>query len=101
MDIMSGEKFTNARVHEWLTAQIEAVTSSMHTTRIQLNSAALWWFCRHLTPKQRAEILGEYVKVQALGGVDGKPAPRGRPPGRPPVADRKPGRARQRKTGTR
>ena len=79
MDIMSAEKFTNARVHDWLTPEIEAVTSAMHTTRIQLNSAALWWFCKHLTPEQRAEILGEYVKVQALGGSeragqDGGPA---------------------------
>ena len=68
MDNMSGEKFTNARVHEWLTPVIEEVTTTMHTTRIQLNSAALWWFCKQLTPEQRAEILGEYVKVQALGG---------------------------------
>jgi len=66
---MSGERFTNARVHEWLTPDIDAVVESMFTTRIQLNSAALWWFCRKLTPEQRAEILGEYVKVQALGGT--------------------------------
>jgi hypothetical protein len=81
---MSGEKFTNARVHEWLTDEIEAVTTAMHTTRIQLNSAALWWFCKRLTPKERAEILGEYVKVQALAGggdsssVGRKPARRRR-----------------------
>jgi hypothetical protein len=46
----------------------------MHTTRVQLNSAALWWFCQRLGPGERAEILGEYVKVQAMGG-------RGRPRG--------------------
>lgn len=38
----------------------------MHTTRLQLNSAALWWFLNRLTAKQRAEILGEYVKALAL-----------------------------------
>jgi hypothetical protein len=65
---MSGERFTNARVHEWLTPTLDHVTDVMHTTRVQLNSAALWWFCQHLEPRQRAEILGEYVKVQALGG---------------------------------
>ena len=65
---MSGERFTNARVHEWLTATLDHVTGVMHTTRVQLNSAALWWFCQELAPEQRAEILGEYVKVQALGG---------------------------------
>ena len=91
MDIMSGERFTNARVHDWLTPEIEAVTGAMHTTRIQLNSAALWWFCKRLSAEERAEILGEYVKVQALGGrnraaADGGtsgPAPKRRGPGRP------------------
>src|SRR5437588_5457453 len=71
---MSGEKFTNARVHEWLTPTLDAVTDTMHTTRLQLNSAALWWFCRRLTAEQRAEILGEYVKVQAMGGKELSPA---------------------------
>lgn len=65
---MSGERFTNARVHEWLTPTLDHVTEVMHTTRVQLNSAALWWFCQELDPEQRAEILGEYVKVQAMGG---------------------------------
>jgi hypothetical protein len=65
---MSGERFTNARVHEWLTPTLDHVTEVMHTTRVQLNSAALWWFCQQLGPEQRAEILGEYVKVQAMGG---------------------------------
>jgi hypothetical protein len=65
---MSGERFTNARVHEWLTPTLDRVTEVMHTTRVQLNSAALWWFCQQLGPEQRAEILGEYVKVQAMGG---------------------------------
>jgi hypothetical protein len=73
---MSGERFTNARVHEWLTPTLDHVTGVMHTTRVQLNSAALWWFCQQLEPRQRAEILGEYVKVQALGGKGrGQPGP--------------------------
>ena len=41
---------------------------TMRTTRLQLNSAALWWFCRNLSAEERANILGEYVKVQALTG---------------------------------
>jgi hypothetical protein len=65
---MSGERFTNARVHEWLTPTLDSVTETMHTTRVQLNSAALWWFCQRLDPEERAEILGEYVKIQAMGG---------------------------------
>jgi hypothetical protein len=65
---MSGERFTNARVHKWLTPTLDHVSEVMHATRVQLNSAALWWFCQELAPEQRAEILGEYVKVQAMGG---------------------------------
>jgi hypothetical protein len=70
MDSMSAEKFTNARIHEWLTPELDTVVRDMRTTRVQLNSAALWWFFRQLTPQERAHILGEYVKVQALGGRD-------------------------------
>jgi hypothetical protein len=69
MAIMSGERFTNARVHEWLTPEVDAVVTAMRTTRVQLNSAALWWFCRQLSAEERAEILGEYVKVQAMAGA--------------------------------
>jgi hypothetical protein len=67
---MSGEKFTNARVHEWLTRALDEVTTAMHTTRLQLNSAALWWFLNRLTAKERAEILGEYVKSLALAHAE-------------------------------
>src|SRR5262245_20445249 len=67
---MAAERFTNARVHEWLTPDLEAVTKAMHATRLQVNSAALWWFCRHMTAEERADVLGEYVKVQALGGTE-------------------------------
>jgi hypothetical protein len=81
MPVMSGERFTNARVHEWLTNDIDAVVSAMSTTRVQLNSAAMWWFCR-LKPEERAEILGEYVKVQALRS-ESEPAPLPPPDGRP------------------
>jgi hypothetical protein len=71
---MSGQKFTNARVHEWLTTDLDTVARATRSTRVQLNSAALWWFCRRLTAEQRAEILGEFVKVQALGGQDPSPS---------------------------
>jgi hypothetical protein len=78
---MSGEKFTNARVHEWLTPALDAATTAMHTTRLHLNSAAMWWFLNRLTPKQRAEILGEYVKALAMAHTAKSPArPRRRKP---------------------
>jgi hypothetical protein len=38
------EPFVNARAHEWLTAALDAPAVDMHATRMQLNSAALWWF---------------------------------------------------------
>jgi hypothetical protein len=60
------EKFTNARVHEWLTAALDAVARETHSTRMQLNSAALWWFFKKLTPAERAEVLGEYTKALAM-----------------------------------
>jgi hypothetical protein len=60
------ERFTNARVHEWLTAALDAVVAQTHATRLQLNSAALWWFLHKLTPQERAEVLGEYVKALAM-----------------------------------
>jgi hypothetical protein len=89
---MSGERFTNARVHEWLTPALDTVTDTMHTTRLHLNSAALWWFLNRLTPQERAEILGEYVKALAMAGEqraapDGPAAAgRGRPR-KPPGAE--------------
>jgi hypothetical protein len=87
---MNGRKFTNARVHEWLTPDLDAVARAMRSTRVQLNSAALWWFCRRLSAAERAEVLGEFVKVQALGGA--APSP-GEPS--PPDGDGKPARSRR------
>jgi hypothetical protein len=60
--------FTNARVHEDLEDGLDAAAVGMHATRLVLNSAALWWFVTRLTPQERAEILGEYVKQRALQG---------------------------------
>jgi hypothetical protein len=66
---MSIQQFTNARVHEWLTPDLDSIVRAMCTTRVQLNSAALWWFLSRLTPQERAEILGEYVKCHAMSGA--------------------------------
>ena len=60
------ERFTNARVHLHLDAAIDAVSEQMHASRLTLNSAALYWFLHKLTPAERVEILGEYVKVLAM-----------------------------------
>ncbi|VTS07018.1 hypothetical protein [Tuwongella immobilis] len=63
---MNSQQFTNARVHDLLVEDLNRVVQSMHTTRIMLNSAALWWFCTKVDPQQRADILGEYVKVLSM-----------------------------------
>jgi hypothetical protein len=62
------EKFTNARVYEHLTPALDDAVTQMHTTRLQLNSAALWWFLNRLSAEERAELLGEYVKLLAMHG---------------------------------
>jgi hypothetical protein len=62
------EQFCNARVHLHLTSLLNAVAGDLHTSRLQLNSAALWWFPEKLTPEERAEVLGEYTKVLAMQG---------------------------------
>jgi hypothetical protein len=62
--------FTNARVHEHLTAALDATAAAMRASRMLVNSAALYWFLEKLTPAERAEILGEYVKALAMEGGD-------------------------------
>jgi hypothetical protein len=64
------ERFSNARVHEWLTPALDATAAAMHTSRLQLNSAALWWFLNQLSPEERAEALGEYTKALALASQE-------------------------------
>ena len=63
---MNSPSFTNARVHDWLSEHLDDVVQHMRTSRVQLNSAAIWWFCTRLSIEERAEILGEYVKHQAM-----------------------------------
>ena len=70
---MNAQQFTNARVHEWMTPELDRAVKGMRTTRVQLNSAALWWFCTKLETQQRAEILGEYVKALALATTANEP----------------------------
>lgn len=77
-NIMNSPQFTNARVHEWLTSDLDVIVKSMRTTRVQLNSAALWWFCTKLTAQERAEILGDYVTHQALSASPAEPPTNGK-----------------------
>jgi hypothetical protein len=62
------QPFTNARVHGHLEDGLDATAISVRATRMMLISAALWWFLMKMTPAERAEALGEYVKERALRG---------------------------------
>jgi hypothetical protein len=62
------ERLINARVHEHLSADLDRMCESMNLSRLLTNSAALWWFLNKLSAPERAEIVGEYVKVLAMLG---------------------------------
>jgi len=62
------ERLINARVHEHLSADLDRVCEGMNLSRLLTNSAALWWFINKLSAPERAEIVGEYVKVLAMLG---------------------------------
>jgi hypothetical protein len=70
------EPSTNVRVHRWLTEALDTAARQIHSTRLQLNPAALWWFLNRLTPEDRAGVLGEYMKALAMlhqsGQAEGK-----------------------------
>jgi hypothetical protein len=59
-------RLSNARILEWLARELDTCASDLDTSKVQVNSAAVWWFCQRLTPDQRADILGEFVKHNAL-----------------------------------
>lgn len=67
---MSTPGHTNARIYAWLADELESVARATHATKVQVNSAAVWWFCTRLTAEQRARILGEFVRSQAMREVE-------------------------------
>ncbi len=71
---MKPDELANARVHAWLANALDAAAGRMSSSRLQVNSAALWWFLNKLTPSQRAKILGAYTKALAMAG-DGPEEP--------------------------
>ncbi len=66
------ERYVNARVHVHLVPALDAASEQMNVSRLLLNSAALYWFLKRLKPQERAELLGEYVKVLAMLGPRGE-----------------------------
>jgi len=60
--------FLNARIHAWLADDFMKVVENMHSSNLETNSAAVWWFVNKLTAEERAQILGEYVRELAMQG---------------------------------
>ena len=63
---MSTNRLSNARILDWLASHLEECSDSLDCPKVQVNSAAVWWFCTKLAPDERATILGEFVRQNAL-----------------------------------
>jgi hypothetical protein len=83
---MSDNRLSNARIQNWLAADLDRVAEQTGNSKVLVNSAAVWWFCTRLDAAERAKLLGEFVTAQALRGQDGPPAADGKPR-RKPAAD--------------
>jgi len=62
---MARNQFNNARVLGWLSHHLDDCSDSLASTKVLVNSAAVWWFCTKLTPDERAQSLGEFVSENA------------------------------------
>ena len=82
---MPERRLCNARIHGWLAEDLDRVADQTASSKVQVNSAAVWWFCHKLPAEERARILGEFVTAQAMRGgghAEGKPRD-------PPIASRR------------
>jgi hypothetical protein len=71
---VSDQRLSNARIQNWLAADLDRVAGQTGNSKVLVNSAAVWWFCTQLDPSERARLLGEFVTAQALRGQDVPPA---------------------------
>jgi hypothetical protein len=76
-------RLCNARIQCWIADDLDRVDDQTASSKLQVNSAAVWWFCLKLPPEERARILGEFVTAQAMRG-GGEPSSDHQPP--PPPA---------------
>lgn len=88
---MPDRRLCNARIHGWLADDLDRVAEQTASSKVQVNSAAVWWFCHKLPPEERARILGDFVTAQALRGGDGaaEPSAGGKPRDTPTASRRK------------
>ncbi len=80
---MPDRRLSNARVQEWLVADLDRVSEQMDSSKALVKSAAIWWFCLKLEPTERARILGEFVTAMALRGNSVEPSDNGKPSAKP------------------
>ena len=65
---MSDHRLSNARIQNWLAADLDRVADQTGNSKVLVNSAAVWWFCTQLDAAERARLLGEFVTAQAMRG---------------------------------
>lgn len=65
---MPDRRLCNARIQGWLADDLDRVADQTASSKVQVNSAAVWWFCHKLPAEERARILGEFVTAQAMRG---------------------------------
>ena len=63
---MPDRRLSNARIHGWLADDLDRVADDTGSSKVLVNSAAVWWFCLQLPAEERARILGEFVTAQAM-----------------------------------
>ena len=85
---MPDRRLCNARIHGWLADDLDRVADQTGSSKVQVNSAAVWWFCLRLPAEDRARILGEFVTAQAMRGgaaAEADPPTNNQPAAEPPA----------------
>jgi hypothetical protein len=65
---MTDRRLSNARIQGWLADDLDRVAEQTGSSKVLVNSAAVWWFCCQLPAEERARVLGEFVTAQAMRG---------------------------------
>ena len=56
----------NARVFNWVSGDLIKNAKGSGMGLAEFNSAAVWWFCNHLSPDEQALAIGQFVQAHAL-----------------------------------
>ena len=61
---MPDRRLSNARIQGWLAEDLDQVARQTGSSKVLVNSAAVWWFCHRIPAEERARLLGEFVTAQ-------------------------------------